>query len=235
MLSCPPEPITHLLHRQTGRATGPNPIARLLARIRSHHKLVRRLEVRSFRIVVRRHVLRQQQHLHFAPRRREHVRHVRRIGAVAQTAALEQHRRLRSVALANFYARPCIAKAVRPIRVQVDFREAVPSTGADALDHDPDALVTLRLEAVRTRQVCSSAASEQEYVARTAERVHVTLVRRHLGADKATVAAVLRAVVGGTDAANATAVRLAILQKVDELVAQLKAERTVGNRREINE
>lgn len=154
------------------------------------------------------------------------MRHVRRVGAVAQAAALEQHRRLGAVALADFDARPRIAEAVRAIRVQVDFREAVPTPGADALDHDADALVALRLEAVRARQVGGAAAAEHEDVARAAERMHVALVLRQLRADEAPVAAVLRAAAGGGAVAGAD-VRLAVLQEVDELVAELEAEWTV--------
>lgn len=108
-----------------------------------------------------------------------------------------------------------ITKAIRAIRVQIDLGEAVPSAGADALDDDANAFVALRLEAIRAGQIGGAAAAKQESVARAAERVHVALVLRHVRADESPIAVAL--VIRFN--------RLAILQKVDELVAQLEAER----------
>lgn len=80
---------TCLLCGQAGLAACAQTVARLLARVRSHHELVCRLEVRAIGIIVGGHILRQQLHHNLTARRREHVRHIGRVRAVAQTAALE--------------------------------------------------------------------------------------------------------------------------------------------------
>lgn len=93
----------------------------------------------------------------------------------------------------------------------------MPPPGADAFDHDADAFVALRLEAIRARQIGCAAAAEQENVARAAERLrNVALVDGHLGADEASVAAVLVIRLDG----------LAVLVEIDKLVAQLETERS---------
>lgn len=160
-------------------------------------------------------------HHNLTARRREHVRHIGRIRAIAQATPLEQLRatvatiqRIWRMTLSDQDTRTCITETIRTIRVQVDLGEAMPATGADAFDDDANAFVALRLKTIRARQIDGTATTKQEGVARTAKRVHVSFILWHMRADEAPIAVALVIRFDG----------LTVLQEVDELVAQLETK-----------
>lgn len=208
---------TYILHGQTGLAAVADAPPRVLAHVRTAHELVGGLEEYRIGILLRGHVQRDQMQLEVATGRREDQRHLRVVGAVAQATALEQYGRLGEMAFAHLHARFDVAKAVGATGIVVDLGQAFAAARADAFDDEAHAFVALALEAIGAPECGGAATAEQENVLGAAHRVDVALF--HLAAGEATIAIGLVRFAG--------AEWLAVLQEVDELVAELEVQRAI--------